>query len=153
LKNLDKWSALFFLGLGLAVLAHGIRLRLTVEHDVGPGLLPFVVGGILILLSMILLFGSVMGEEATEPTRSFWSNPHGWKFVFLTLFAAALFPVCLNYLGFILSIFLFLFFLFTFIARLKWWVAGIGGVSTALVAYLIFELWLKANLPRGVFGF
>ena len=119
----------------------------------GPGLLPFIVGGILSLLSCILLFQSFTRKVAPELKKPFWTNPLGWKAVLVTLLAAAIYPFALKGLGFLLSTYLFLFFLFTIIGHQTWWKACLGGVSTALIGYLIFEVWLKANMPRGILGF
>ena len=153
MKHPDRCSATFFLLLGLAVFVHGFRLRLKVGSDMGPGLLPFIVGGILSLLSCILLFQAFTRKVAPELKKPFWANPLGWKAVLVTLLAAAIYPFALKGLGFLLSTYLFLFFLFTIIGHQTWWKACLGGVSTALIGYLIFEVWLKANMPRGILGF
>jgi len=153
LKYLDKISAIFCFFLGLAVLAGGIRLGLRVELDMGPGFFPLVAGGILSLLSIVLLFQSLVKKETSTEQSSFWVNPQGWKSVLLTLFAISVYPFTLNRLGFLLSTFFLLFFLFLVIARKKWWVAGVGGIITAIVVYIIFEIWLRANFPRGILAF
>ena len=153
MKHPDRYSAAFFLLLGLAVLGQGSRLRLKVGSDMGPGLLPFIVGGILSLLSCILLFQALTRKVAPELKKAFWTNPLGWKAVLVTLLAAAIYPFVLKGLGFLLSTYLFLFFLFTIIGHQTRWKACVVGVSTALIGHLIFEVWLKANMPRGILGF
>lgn len=149
----DRISSIFCFFLGLAVLAKGLRLGLRVNIDMGPGFFPLVAGGILSFLSMILFIQSLIKKETSVQRVTFWTNPYGWKLVLLTVLTISAYPFILNQLGFLLSTFLFLFFLFLVIARQKWWVAGFGGVATAAVVYLIFEIWLKANLPRGILNF
>jgi hypothetical protein len=153
MKNLDRICAIFCFFLGLVVLVVGLHLRLQMNLEVGPGFLPFVVGGILAFLSIILLVQSIMKEGISAPKESFWVNPYGWKLVLLTLFVIVSYPLILNHVGFPLSSFLLIFSLFVVTAHLKWWVAGVWGAFTAVVVYLIFEVWLKANMPRGVLGF
>ena len=152
MKTLNKISAIFFLILGITVLIHGIGLGLRVNLDVGPGFLPAIVGGILSGLSVILLFQSIFAKAFSEPKGAFWAHPNGWKSVFLTIAAAASYPFILYYLGFLLATFLLLFFLLLVIAGFRWWVSGILGIGTSTVAYLVFEIWLKANLPMGFFA-
>ena len=152
-KTLNKISAVFFFVLGFAVLYHGTRLGLKVNLDMGPGFFPAIVGGILLCLSLILLLQSILAKDASEPPGKFWVYPGGWKSVFLTLFTAAAYPFSLYYLGFLISTFLLLFFLLFVIAHYRWWLSGIWGIGTSVVAYLIFELWLKANLPKGILIF
>lgn len=153
MKNLDRISSAFCFFLGLAVLIRGFQLKLKVSKEMGPGLLPVVVGGILAFLSMVLFFRSVVQGDSSEREGSFWANPYGWKLVFLTLLASGAYPFSLHYLGFLLSNFLLLFFLFLVIARLQWWIAGAGGLATALAAHLIFVVWLKVTIPQALMGF
>jgi hypothetical protein len=42
---------------------------------------------------------------------------------------------------------------FKVIGGMKWWAAGFGSVTAAVVVYLIFGIWLQAYLPRGFLGF
>jgi hypothetical protein len=70
--------------------------------------------------------------------------------VFLALLAYFL---LLEYLGFVTVSFLFMAFLFFWVARQKWYVAlSSAGICTVL-AYILFEVLLKSSFPRGVFGF
>ena len=125
---------------------------MKVNLQVGPGFFPFVMGLILVLLSLILIVQSMMAKEGGEK-RSFWSTQQGWKLVLLTLSATIAYPIIFNHLGFLLSTFFLLLFLFKGIGHLKWWVAGFGGATAATIVYLIFEVWLKANLPGGILSF
>lgn len=149
----DRISSIFCFFLGLAVLAKGLRLGLRVNIDMGPGFFPLVAGGILSFLSMILFIQSLIKKETSVQRVTFWNNPYGWKLVLLTILSISTYPFILNHVGFLLSTFLLIFFLFLVIARHKWWAAGIGGIITAAMVYLIFEIWLKANLPKGILGF
>jgi len=149
----DKMSAIFFFFLGLAVLAKGFQLGLRINIDMGPGFFPLVAGGILSFLSLVLLIQSLIKKEKSFQKVSFWANPYGWKLVLLTIFSISGYPFILNRAGFLLSTFLLLFFLFWIIARQKWWAAVIGGVITAAMVYLLFDIWLKANLPKGILSF
>lgn len=153
MKYPDIISSIFCLFLGLAVLTNGVRLRLKVGPEMGPGFFPFLAGGILTFLSILLLMQTLIRKRASGKKESFWIDQYGRKLVFLTLFGIVAYPLFLKYLGFLLSTFLLLFFLVAIIARQKWWTAGVVGATSAVVVYLIFELWLKANLPRGIMGF
>jgi len=150
---LDRVSSIFCFFLGLAVITGGVRLGWRVHLDMGPGFFPIIAGGILSLLSIFLFVQSASKRERTRRERPFWVNPEGWKLVFLTLLATIAYPFILNYFGFLSSTFLFLFFLFWVIGYQKWWMAVVSGAGASAVVYLIFEIWLKANFPRGVLSF
>jgi putative tricarboxylic transport membrane protein len=153
MKLLDSMSSIFCFFLGLAIIAGGVRLGLRVHLDMGPGFFPIIAGGVLSLLSILLFFQSVTQRGGTIRERPFWVNPGGWKLVSLTLLPTIAYPFILNYLGFLPSTFLFLFFLFWVIGYQRWWMAAVSGVTASVVVYLIFEIWLKANFPRGVLSF
>jgi len=153
MKQLNKMSALFCFFLGIAVLMKGVYLGLKTNLEIGPGFFPFVAGGILAFLSVVLVIQSFIDPGISEYKKSFWINSHGLKRVFFTLLAISAYPLILDRLGFLLTTFFLLFFLFRMIARLKWRVVVAGGTLTTVIAYLIFEIWLKANLPQGYLGF
>jgi putative tricarboxylic transport membrane protein len=153
MHRFDRISAIFCLFLGLAVFAKGLHLGLRVHIDMGPGFFPLVAGGLLSVLSGILFFQSLVKKETSAQRIPFWNNPYGWKLVLLAILAISIYPFILNPVGFLLSTFLFLFFLFLVIAHYKWWAAGIGGIITAAIVYLVFEIWLKAHLPKGLLSF
>jgi hypothetical protein len=73
--------------------------------------------------------------------------------VFLTFLVTAAYPFMLNLVGFFLSTLILLIFLFRVISRLKWWVVWTAGAIAAMSFYFVFEIWLRANLPRGFWGF
>jgi hypothetical protein len=70
--------------------------------------------------------------------------------VFAALVAYFLF---LEYLGFVIISFLLMAFLFLWVARQKWYFALSSAVICIGLAYILFDVLLKSNLPRGVFGF
>lgn len=153
MNSRNRISSIFCFFLGLTVLIKGMRLGLKVDQEMGAGFFPLVAGGILTLLSFILFVQSLMDHGTQGHKEPFWVTPSGWKRVFLTLFATAAYPLLIGHLGFILSTLFLLFFFFKVIARLKWWAVGVGGSVATMCAYLIFEIWLKANLPQGLLGF
>ena len=70
------------------------------------------------------------------------------------LFAALVaYFLFLEYLGFVIVSFLLMFFLFLWVGRQRWYVAFLSAVICIGLAYVLFEILLKSNLPRGVFGF
>ena len=55
-------------------------------------------------------------------------------------------------LGFILSTFLLLVFLFKAVEPQRWSVAILGSIITTVTAYGIFQVWLGSQLPAGLLG-
>ncbi len=63
------------------------------------------------------------------------------------------YTIFLKTLGFILTTFLLLAFLYRVMEPLSWRKVLFGAVVTARGSYAIFQLWLQAQLPEGIFGF
>ena len=146
-------SGLFFFCVGVAVLWKGFHLGLRLDQNMGPGFFPILAGGVLTLLSLLLLAQTLYHRKSAEPTASFWVSRNAWRKVFLTFLVTAAYPFMLNLIGFFLSTLILLIFLFRAISRLKWWVVWTAGVIAAMSFYYVFEIWLRANLPRGFWSF
>jgi len=132
-----------------------IALRLGTLSEPEPGFFPFLMSVLLIILSLILLLSSLKkgGKLSPAESKEFWPEIDGTKrilFVIISLFAYAF---TMNYLGFVIATFCYIFFLMRFVFPLKWITVFLGAGLTTGISYAIFELWLKANLPVGPLGF
>jgi hypothetical protein len=58
----------------------------------------------------------------------------------------------MNYLGFLLSTFVFLVFLLRVIEPQRWPVALLGSIAVSVAFFCLFELGLKSQLPKGPLG-
>jgi putative tricarboxylic transport membrane protein len=71
----------------------------------------------------------------------------------LTILALLGYAMTMEYLGFLLSTFVFLVFLLRFIEPQRWSTVLLGALLTSGVSFLIFELVLKCQLPRSPLEF
>jgi putative tricarboxylic transport membrane protein len=78
-----------------------------------------------------------------------WSEVQ-WKKIVSVIVVLLLYAYAFLALGFILCTALFLFFLFKAIEPQRWSVAILGAVLSTLSAYLVFQLWLGSQLPKGL---
>jgi len=69
----------------------------------------------------------------------------------LTFIALLAYAVGMEYLGFLISTFLFIAFLLKFIEPQRWTVVLFGSILASGVSYCIFELILQVQLPKGPF--
>ena len=149
---MSRWntiSALVLLAFSLVVGLKAGTFPLGDLKSVGPGFFPIVLSFLLGLLSVLLLFTSLL--DRTDKRRITW--PKGWLGiggVLISLFAYGFF---LKSLGFSLTTFLFS------LALLKYgypgkWVLPLGGaLATTLFALLIFKYWLGTPFPAGWIGY
>ncbi len=145
-------TALVWLGFAVCICVESIRLPLGSFHDPGPGFLPLLVGLALAALSLISFRQA--GRAGAADSRSSWFSPEKWKNLVWVLLALFAYVAVLSSLGFLLSTFLFLTFLFRAgVEPIGWrWSVG-GSVAASLACYVVFELWLQTQLPKGILGF
>jgi putative tricarboxylic transport membrane protein len=149
----DKWSSLVWCGMGLFICVGSLRLSLGELHNPGPGFLSFYAGLILGALALVIHFQSRKASSAhkkTEPDPIWKNRQKGWKMV-MTVGALLTYAVIMNYLGFLISTFIFLAFLLRVIEPQRWSVTLLGSLAASAVFYFIFEMGLKSQLPKGPF--
>jgi len=124
-------------------------LNLGTLHDPGSGFIFFWVGVIMVGLSLIILLRAIRLERKAGELKSLWSEVR-WKKIISVLLALFVYAYAFTSLGFILSTFLLLIFLFKAVEPQKWSVAIMGAILSALIGYGVFQLWLGSQLPKGL---
>lgn len=144
--NRDNWAVLFLLGTGLGICLLSLQYEIGTLARPGPGFVALCSGGVISLLSIVGFFSNwrrVKKEEA-RLFGPIWLN----SFIILLLLVG--FALLLNFLGFLICTFLFVFILLKKTKTYGWKVVLGWSLGTALVMYLIFEVWLQAQLPMGL---
>ena len=136
--------------LAVAILWDGRKLIFGTFRSPGSGMFPDLIAGLMLFLSLLLmLFPQQLGDRSAGPSVSRGSMGR-LLLVFAALFLYAIF---LESLGFVIVSFLLTILLFSVFGVQSYkeavWKASI---STGL-AYVLFEVLLKSNLPRGILGF
>jgi len=151
MKKKNIGSSILWLLFSVIVCIESYKLNIGTLHNPGPGFYPFSIGLTLILFSLIVLLSSIFlqKEEASQEKTGEKSNIKDILLVVISLF---LYAVVYEHLGFVLSTFLFIIFILKIIERKKWPVAISFAFFTAAISYVVFNLWLNANLPKGILG-
>lgn len=139
---------LFFFG--LLLIRESRRLPLGGIHAPGPGFFPFYLGCLVVILSLILLAGLLIGR--VEVTRGQWKGLLWQKVVFASMVLFA-YSLTLESIGYLAGTFL----LFGILLRLieKKNILMVLGLSVfiSLGTYLLFKYWLFIQLPGGIIPF
>jgi len=151
MRSRDIISSLLWAAMGIGICYGGYELGLGSLHDPGGGFIFFWVGVIMIGLSFSILAQAVRQKAiATEMTTA-WAGTSLKKIVSV-LAALFIYAYLLTPLGFIPATILLLLFLFKAVEPQRWSWAVLGAVVSTLVAYGVFQLWLKCQLPSGILG-
>jgi putative tricarboxylic transport membrane protein len=151
MKNNDQRSGLFWFAIGLAITAYSGKYGLGSLSSPGPGFLPFLSGLAIAGLALVVFFQQFFKRER-EDVRDLWQKGH-WPTVLMVLGSMALYTLLLDFLGFLLDTFLLIAFLLRVVEPMDWKKCLVGALGTAGASYIIFQLWLKAQLPTGFLGF
>lgn len=154
MRKYDIWSGLLLLALGAVLCKGSLDLGLGTWTVPGPGFLPFGAGLLLVAFSSGIIVLALARKEDTAPApEKIWGRPGSRKLVLLLLAPLILYNLLWTRLGFSPATFLFMRFLFRFVGKRRWRVTVTGAVLTSLSAYLLFQVFLKSQLPTGVIGF
>ena len=150
MRRRELGAAAVLLAFGLFALTQARGLRFGSAVAPGPGFLPLSLAAALCLTSLALFASAWRGG----PEGAVASVAGGGRFAVIgTLAALFVYALVLEWLGFLLATFGLLVFFFKALQRQRWLVALGGAVTTALVSYLVFKIWLGVNLPGGLLRF
>ena len=146
-------SSLVWLVFAIYICIESSRLSFGSFHNPGPGFLPLLVGLLLGIFSIVVILQATLSGKPQENIPP-WYPQERWKKLIWVLVALFAYAICLEILGFLISTFLLLVFLFRSGMEPKRWVVAIGGSAIAsFSSYAVFELWLRTQLPKGILGF
>lgn len=153
MKKFDRASSIFWLILSVAICIHSYKLGLGSFHDPGPGFLFFWSGVVLGVLSMVILIPTMKGnKEALKETQENIFENVKWMKIVSVLVSLVIYGLILEWLGFLISTVFFIAFLLGSIESKKWYIIVFVSIVSAFLSYALFELFLQARLPKGIFG-
>lgn len=138
--------------IGIAVMAVSYRMSLGSLHTPGPGLMPFLLGSLLLAVSLPILAGSLVHFRKAAPLpgeKEIWKGVE-FKNVLIILVSLVAYALLLEGLGFLLTTFIFLFILFATFDSRKWLLALGASLLTVLFTYILFVVALRVELPPGL---
>ena len=152
MKNIDIISSavLFFFGLGIFLKSLTYPIGSFRQPD--GGLFPLLASIILILLSAILIIQAFLKKTGEGFSKPFFPGKEAPKRIFGGFLALVGFRCLLPVIGFACSTSLFILLLAKFLGNYSWKVSLLFSILTALIAYYLFQVWLKIPMPRLIIG-
>jgi hypothetical protein len=151
MKNNDQRSSLIWCAIGLAIVLYSGKYGLGTLSSPGPGFVPFLTGLVIAGLSLVV-FLQQWRKGKGEKLKDLWTKKD-WPTILKVMGALVLYAIFLKSLGFLLTTFFLIVYLFRVIESMAWRKVLIGAILTAFGSYIVFEVWLEAQLPTGIFGF
>jgi putative tricarboxylic transport membrane protein len=119
-------------------------------HEPGPGFVFFWTAVVVGLLSLGVVAQSFVGKAVEEENEGRIFTKAGARKVALVVIALFLYALLLEWVGFVIVTLLLMVFLLRVIEKKPWWLTLLTAVTITVVAYLVFEMALQSNLPKGL---
>ncbi len=148
----DRISGIFWLCFAILVGIASYRLGLGSLHKPGPGFLFFWTSVFLGIMSLAILVRAWPKKRTEGPEETIFGKQNTLKIV-LVMTSVFLFAIFMETVGFILVTLLLFIFLLGIIEKKSWWLTLFVSALVTVISYLIFEIWLKSQLPKGLLGF
>ena len=147
MRSYDLTIRFFWLALGLFVVIYSYTLDLGKLINPGPGLLPFLLGLIFLILSSVRLVTVIKSREAEE-SRQDKEKTERWRIILIVI-ALLIWAFVLESLGFIIATFILMILLYHAAGFTKWYMAVFWGLITVFVTYFVFT-YLGVRFPPGI---
>jgi hypothetical protein len=149
----DRWLSFVWLGLGLAQCFCSWKLGLGSVSEPESGFMPFLLGLIIIALSVFILVESFITlQKKPEARTSPWSEVDWKRILRVSLFLLG-YAVLLPKLGYLVATFLLTVFMLKSGEPMKWSVCFLIGLLTSGLTYWVFVIWLSVPFPQGILSF
>lgn len=141
----DLWAGLMFVAAGVLFMVLSTQYSIGTAAKMGPGYFPFVLGGVMALLGLIITFGAfTRGDQKVDVVHL---EPMQFKPIFLILVAVGLFAVLLNSTGVMVALVVLI--VVSALASHEFsWSATLGSIVVlAIMSYVVFVKGLELQFP------
>ncbi|RJR46822.1 MAG: tripartite tricarboxylate transporter TctB family protein [Desulfobacteraceae bacterium] len=149
-RKRDLVSSLLWFVVAAVFCTGAVRHGVFERGAPGPGFFPFLAGLMLILpASLLFIFrmAEKKGKGEQESPLPFFPEKSSWKRLVHVAGCLVFYSIALEYLGFLVTTFLFMIFLLRIEPR-GWTATLATGILATLSSYTLFEILLKVQLPR-----
>ena len=149
--NTDRASSLFWLCVAVIVAAASFNMGLGSIRSPSTGFMPFGAAVLLAILSAISFFQAKTKEGAGNALPMFRGT--FWVRVIFVFAALLAYAQVLPVLGYNMTTFLLMTFLFWIVEKQRVWKVAIYALLTTVTTYYVFSKWLNCQFPIGPLGF
>ncbi len=152
MRNRDLASSIICIAFGGIFAVGALQHGLTRKGAPGPGFLPFLTGLALIFVSLFVLIPALSQREKAKSSK-FFPEKNSLRRLLFVLAALFSFGIAMKTLGYLLTAFLFMFFVALVMKPKGWRTTALLALTAAVVSYALFAVFLEVNLPKGLLGF
>jgi hypothetical protein len=140
-------AALFFI-FGALVISDSLRLGSGWDSNgPKPGYFPFYIGTLICIAAVVNTVRALL--VPAEKNKTFVQVGQ-LKLVLTVLIPTAIFAAAVTWIGIYTAAVLFIAFFMIWLGKYAWWKAAAVSIGTVVVFYMVFEIWFKVPLPKGI---
>ena len=148
---LDVFIGFIFICLGLYTFILAGSLPLPQWDYLGPSFLPKMFAFFLMILGFVMIIKSIIFLKHNKKNKKKRMNIVSTK-AFISMMFFLIYALTLNFLGYIVSTFLFIFLFILYLDdKNRIWIALISSIVFTFLVYVIFTKIVYVNLPSGIF--
>ena len=152
-KETGTREGIVWIGTGILIGILALRLDLGSFHAPGPGFVAFLTALFIAGMGVAMIIARAISKhrrgEASGADHPF--RVDSWRRLLYTLGLLLAYLIFLEPVGFILTTFLLMFGLFFDYDKRNWGWGLFFSTVTSLMSYGMFDVWLRCQLPRGIF--
>ncbi len=152
-KQLRKVEGIFWIGIGILICILGWRADLGSFREPGAGFVALFSGLFVAVIGMILAISEIFAKTDQSAAFDLSSAFKGisWSRLIYTMLLLFLYALLLDILGYIITTFFVMWALFYDWETKRWFPSFLTSLITTGASYLVFEVWLHSQFPRGIF--
>jgi len=147
MKRSNRIQSLVWGLFGIYLAYEGMQLKLGTPRAPKPGFMIFWMGIIILILSGAFFLRSYSNSSTEKQIK--WKGIQ-WQRGVKMMTALFLYVAVFHWLGFILSTFFLLLFLFRGLEPQRWGIALLLSAVTITICYLVFSVFLELQFPPGL---
>lgn len=149
----ERIGAIFWLGIGLATIFGSFQVQVGTLREPGSGFVPLLTGSFICLLALVVFFRTFRGRgEIPAKLSTLWEGVEWWRPIVIGVIMIA-YILALEKGGFLFTSFFLLFVILKGVEKYSWKKAFLISALSSAFVFLLIGVFLKATLPRGIFGF
>jgi putative tricarboxylic transport membrane protein len=151
MKRADKISGVILMVVFLLVLYQSTKLDMMYRNAPGLGFFPFWLSLFALLASAVVVMNAFRRPVSQDrPVQ--WPKAVGFRRIGFTFIAFLIYAYLITVLGFILSTAVYMLAMSRMLGSQRWVSSVAVSALTAVGLFLVFKVWLKADLPTGLLG-
>ena len=152
-REIKSIEGAVWIAVGMILCIIALKFNIGSFREPGPGFVVFLSGLLISTTGLVMIISKAFfknkSHASPEAISTFKNVP--WQRLIYTIGFLFGYILFLNTLGYVLATFLFMW-CTAFDWKKKNWISSVlFSLITVTISYLMFEVWLRCQLPRGIF--